>query len=141
MEGLLEVTVGNRLSELQRLADTVEGFVLEHGLPVVVAFKINLCLDELITNTISYGYDDDAPHDILVRIETDGRFVRATLSDDGVPFDPFQEAPPPDLDSDVESRPIGGLGVFIVGQTMDETSYRREDGRNVVTLVKDAAAS
>ncbi len=60
------------------------------------------------------------------------------IEDDGIAFDPLI-APPPDLDSDIEDRPIGGLGVYLVKEMMDEVEYARADGRNRVTLVKNVA--
>ena len=58
------------------------------------------------------------------------------IVDSGKPFDPFTEAPPPDLDSPVPDRPIGGLGVYLVQQLMDEARYAREDGKNKLTFIK-----
>ncbi len=59
----------------------------------------------------------------------------AEISDDGVAFDPLK-VPPPDLTADLESRPIGGLGVHFVKTLMDEVAYRREGDRNVLTMRK-----
>jgi serine/threonine-protein kinase RsbW len=130
----LEVVLDNDVAELERLADAVDGFAAAAGLPPEVAFKLNLCFDELITNTISYGYPDGGRHAIRVRLEADGREVRAEVEDDADAFDPFTEAPPPDLDSDVETRRVGGLGVFLVQRSVDHARYRREGGRNLVQL-------
>ena len=58
------------------------------------------------------------------------------IADDGRPFDPLTEAPEPDLESAIEDRPIGGLGVHLVRTMMDEVRYRREEGKNRLTLVK-----
>ena len=51
-------------------------------------------------------------------------------------FDPFADAPPPDLTSEVDDRRVGGLGVFLVKKTLDRASYRRGGGRNLVLLAK-----
>lgn len=130
----LELVLDNDVAELERLAAVVDDFVAEAGLPPEVAFKLNLCFDELITNTVSYGYPDDGRHAIRVRLEAEGRVVHAEIEDDADAFDPFTEAPPPDLDSDVETRRVGGLGVFLVQRSMDSATYRREGGRNLVRL-------
>ena len=61
--------------------------------------------------------------------------VMAEISDDGRAFDPLQ-VPPPDLDADLELRPIGGLGVHFMKTLMDEVAYRREGGRNILTMRK-----
>ena len=59
-----------------------------------------------------------------------------TISDDGIPFNPFQKASP-DLKASLEDRDIGGLGIHLVRELMDSVSYKRGVGRNIVTLVKD----
>ncbi|TAN70237.1 MAG: ATP-binding protein, partial [Magnetospirillum sp.] len=85
---------------------------------------------------ISYGYDDDAPHDIVVDFGYDGRELVTSIVDDAKEYDPFVQAPEPDLDLDVDDRPIGGLGVFLVKEFMDATEYRHEAGHNTTTLRK-----
>lgn len=136
MADRLELELTNDLSELGRLAEAVDEFCERNGFPMGLAFKLNLCFDELITNTVSYGYRDAGPHTIRVRLEADDAEVRAEVEDDAAPFDPFNEAPEPDLDASVEDRRVGGLGVFLVKQSMDRATYRRQDGRNLVNLAK-----
>ncbi|WP_448191831.1 ATP-binding protein [Azospirillum sp. sgz301742] len=130
----LEVVLTNDVAELHRLASEVDAFVESHGLPMAVAFRLNLCFDELITNTVSYGYPGGGAHAIRVRLEADGREIHAEVEDDATAYDPFSEAPPPDLSADVETRRVGGLGVFLVRQSVDRATYRRADGRNLVRL-------
>ena len=66
-------------------------------------------------------------------------WVVAVVSDDGIAFDPL-EVPPPDLESSLEDRPVGGLGVHFMLTLMDEVTYRREGDRNVLTMRKSYAA-
>lgn len=133
----LELTIANDLDELARLAGMVEEFVERLGLPERVAFNLNLCLDELITNIVSYGYDDSHHHDIHVRFALDNGRLITEIIDDGKEYDPFTEAPEPDLGLNMEDRPIGGLGVFLVKEFMDRTDYRRDGSKNIVTLEKN----
>ena len=132
----LFVPIRNDVAELERLAGLAEAFVEKHGLPEKLAFNLNVCLDELITNIISYGYEDEEPHEIGVEFVYDGREFVTRIFDDAKEYNPFTEAPVPDLDLDVEDRPIGGLGVFLVKEFMDETDYAHADGRNTTTLRK-----
>lgn len=132
----LELVLRNDLSELARLAAAVEDWTAAAGLDPEVAFHLNLVFDELLTNTISYGYDDGGEHQIAVSLGLDGGAVVARIVDDGRPFDPFRDAPAPDLDSPVEDRPIGGLGIHFAKTFMSTLRYRREDGRNVVEFTK-----
>ncbi len=133
----LDVTIGNDLEELSRLAAIVDGFVEQNALPERIAFNLNLCLDELITNIVSYGYDDDRRHDIAVRLSLEDGVLCCRITDDAKEYDPFVEAPEPDLELGVDDRPIGGLGVFLVKEFMDRTEYRRDGDRNIITLWKN----
>ncbi|PWC37964.1 hypothetical protein TSO352_08455 [Azospirillum sp. TSO35-2] len=135
----LDLVLRNDLSELERLAVAVDDFIERNDLPPDLAFKFNLCFDELITNIVSYGYGDGGTHEIRVRLEADGAELRAEVEDDADAFDPFAEAPAPDLTGDLDDRRIGGLGVFLVKKTMDRAAYRREGGRNLVLLAKALA--
>ena len=96
-------------------------------------------MDELLTNTISYGYDDDEEHRIDLSLRLEGGTLVVEIADDGRAFDPLQ-APEPDLGASLEERAVGGLGIYLVRKTMDGVAYRREGGRNVVTLTKQTAA-
>ena len=122
------------LDELTRLAEVVEDFGEANDLPPGAVFKLNLCFDELVTNAISYGFDaiEDASLSVVLAVE-DGSVV-AIIRDNGLPFDPFTEAPEADTTLRVEDRPIGGLGVLLVRESMDDFSYERRDGVNIVTL-------
>lgn len=137
----LDVTLRNDLAELERLAALVEMWVDRNDLPPDLAFYLNLVLDELLTNTISYGYPAGGDHEIAVALDLREGEVFVRLADDGLPFDPFTEAPEPDLESDVDDRPIGGLGVHFVNTFMDDRSYRRDGDRNVIELRKTAAVA
>jgi len=132
----LVLTLKNDLSELARIAEEIGSHGESRGWPAKWAMNLNLSLDELITNTISYGYRDTDEHEIRITLtEPDGSLV-VVLEDDGMEFDPFTAAPEPDLEADVEERPIGGLGVYLVKTLMDEVAYERLDGRNRITLVQ-----
>jgi sigma-B regulation protein RsbU (phosphoserine phosphatase) len=87
------IVIGNSIAEVQSIVDLVEGFALHHSLPQRVVNDLNVCLDELISNTISYGYDDQEKHDITVGLAFDGVVASAEIRDDGRPFDPRQAAP------------------------------------------------
>ncbi|MBI3445471.1 MAG: SpoIIE family protein phosphatase [Magnetospirillum sp.] len=132
----VETSIVNDVGELERLALIADAFVEKHGLPEKLAFNLNVCLDELITNIISYGYDDEGVHTIEVEFSYDGCEFVTRIVDDAKEYNPFIEAPEPDLDLDVDDRPIGGLGVFLVKEFMDGTDYAHEGGHNTTTLRK-----
>ncbi len=134
----LELILKNDLSELARIAEEIEAHGEARAWPTKWIQNINLSLDELITNTVSYGYRDSDAHEIRITLaEREGSLV-VVMEDDGIAYDPFTETPPPDLESEVEERSIGGLGVYFVETLMDEAAYERVNGINRITLVQRA---
>jgi anti-sigma regulatory factor (Ser/Thr protein kinase) len=134
----LSLTLRNDKSEIGRLVDRIDAFGPEAGLPPDVTFRLTLALDEIVSNVIRHGLRDGAEHRIEVRLEVADGMVTATVDDDGVPFDP-RDAPLPDLEASLDERQAGGLGMHLVRSTMDEISYRRENGHNVLTVRTSAA--
>ena len=122
---------------LSVLAAAVEEFAAVESLNGGVSGKLNLVLDELITNSINYGLQGVAePHLELRLASSDGRDVlEAVLEDNGSAFDPFSEAPVPDTALELDERPIGGLGVMFVKQFTECANYERVNGLNRITLL------
>ena len=136
-----DLRLRNDLAEIERLGAAIEAFGDECGLAVGDVYKINLALDELVTNLISYAYPDGGEHAIDLHLAlADGR-VTAILVDDAAPFDPLVEVAAPDLDAPLDERPIGGLGLHFVRTLMDECSYQRDGERNRLTLIKYVKAA
>jgi len=131
----LTLHLDDRLSEIARIAESVSSFCAARGVSDDAAYKINLALEELLTNTISYGFGDGKTHSIDIELRHDGDGVTVEIVDDGEPFDP-NSLPTPDLGASIEDRRIGGLGVHFVKTVMDEVRYRRDGGRNRITLRK-----
>ena len=86
-------------------------------------------LDEILTNVIGYGFEDDAIHLIEIDVECARGEFTIEIIDDGKPFDPLSQ-PPPDLEADLENREVRGLGIHLVRKLMDRVRYTRRDGRN-----------
>ncbi len=134
-DGILELSLVNDLREIGAAAEKVDAFCEAQGIAAPVAYAVNLSIDEILTNTISYGYDDDAEHRIDLTFRVDGETLVVVIVDDGRPFDSSTEREP-DVDATIEERALGGLGLFLVQQMMDEMTYERRDDRNVITLRK-----
>jgi anti-sigma regulatory factor (Ser/Thr protein kinase) len=133
----VKLTLNNRLQEIPPLAEVVADFLDGMGVEQATTLRINLCLDELLTNTIQYGYSDGQPHEISVELLVEHGELHIEIIDDAQPFDPLQESPPPDLHSPLEERPIGGLGLHLVRQLTDSQHYERDpQGRNRLRLIK-----
>ena len=131
--------VAAELDALGPLAEAVEAFIEHEELPSKLAFQLNLVLDELLTNTINYGFAGDsrppAERHIEVILRCSGDDLIMVLEDDAKAFNPL-DAPPPDLDKSLEERRIGGLGIHLVRNTMDELTYQRDGRMNRLTLRK-----
>jgi anti-sigma regulatory factor (Ser/Thr protein kinase) len=135
MSAKLALEVGNDLKALATAAARVQAFGERHRLEPALMSKVNLCLEELLTNAIHHGMtgQSSAPP-ISVDLELTPQGLQVELRDVGMAFDPFTDAPSPDLDSGLEERPIGGLGVHLVKVLADRYEYRREAAKNRVTL-------
>ena len=116
--------MANDPAELARVMDEVEARLEALAVSPKRQFAVRLALDELLSNVIKYAYDDGAAHQIGLRVDPGSPF-RVTIEDDGKPFDPLTEAPPPVLDGPVEDRPIGGLGLHILKQMGLRMQYQR----------------
>jgi serine/threonine-protein kinase RsbW len=132
--------IGNAIAEMKKVVGFVDRFCVTHHLPREIANDVNLCLDEILNNTISYGYDDEDEHAILVTLSVTGNWMIAEIKDDGRPFDPRQSTPPNPLDG-LQARRVGGVGLHFVNALMDEVDYVRKHGHNQVQLRKKLPSS
>lgn len=128
----------NDIRELAHMCQLLEEYAEQNNLPPKALFDLNLALDELVTNIISYGYEDDERHEILVRLRRDGDMVHMHIEDDGIPFNPL-DMPEPNVDAPMEERKIGGLGIHLVKRLMTSVEYERCQGKNILRITKDCA--
>ena len=138
-EGSLRLTPSeepHQESVLETIAAEVEGWGTREGWGSSLIFKVNLVLDELATNIIVHGGKEGRRNpDIVIEVASRGDEVIIEISDDGRPFDPLSDAPPPPaVHENLEAAPVGGLGIHLVKNMVDSMSYRRENGRNRVTM-------
>ena len=131
----MELVFKNRPEERQRLRRAVEEFAREHQVPNRALQAADLALEEHLTNVLAYGYEDKAAHGIVVRLTIEGRCLQIEVADDGRPFNPLSQ-PAPDTSLPLEQRPLGGLGIHLIRQFMDELDYRREAGKNILRMRK-----
>ncbi len=137
MSNELRITLPARLSELRDLAGMVEDFGDANKLPAPKVFAINLELDELITNTVTYGTFEpgtDPRIDIHLKVECD--ILTLTMEDNGSPFDPTVDTNP-NTSGPLESRSVGGLGLHLVKNFASRISYEFVGGKNRLTLEHD----
>jgi sigma-B regulation protein RsbU (phosphoserine phosphatase) len=132
----INIRIQNDLGEIERVNREFSEFLEGHGHPAALGYKFNVVFDEMLSNIVSYAYNDDDGHHIDVDIELSGDRVVATISDDGIPYNPFSTAMP-DTDLPLEERQIGGLGVHLTRNLMASTTYQRKIDRNVTTLMQN----
>ena len=123
------------LSELKSLSHQLTYFGQAHGLPEILMSAVNICLDELFTNIVMYGFKDDSEHIIRFRINLNGNALLLNIEDNGLPFNPLMKKDS-ELPADLDNAKIGGLGIHIVKKLMDGIWYERKRGRNKLTLKK-----
>jgi anti-sigma regulatory factor (Ser/Thr protein kinase) len=128
----------NSLSELDTLDQKLRQFVKRLGLTEKCYHEINLVLEELFTNIISYGYTDTAEHLIKIAISHESGTLVILIEDDGVPFNPL-DAKDLDLECPLEKRRTGGLGIHLTKTLVDDMVHRRCGNRNILTLKKRLA--
>ena len=119
----------NDIQQIPTLAEWIEMI----GLPQELNMPINLALEEAVSNVMLYAYPGKSGR-VLVECDKSDKLV-FTISDGGIPFDPTQQEDP-DVTQNAEERPIGGLGIFLVRQIMDDIHYERKDDKNILTLTK-----
>ncbi len=123
------------MDELARVSSAIEEMGERENWPAPMAFQVNLALEELVINVMNHGHDEGV-HEIEITLTSDADGITVATVDDGKPFNPLVDAPQVDPSAAMEDRRIGGLGVHLVRSMMDEMSYRREHGKNHLTLVK-----
>ncbi|MBM4440929.1 MAG: ATP-binding protein [Candidatus Rokubacteria bacterium] len=132
----LVLQVKNQLSEIERITQSVEAFAERNDLAPKVTFAVNLAIEEVLVNTISYGYADSGDHVIDIRVTVDAGVLTARVEDDARPFDPTDH-PAPDTTKGAEDRAIGGLGIHLVRGLFDVVEYHRRGERNQLVMKKN----
>lgn len=121
------------------LTDYVDQLCDEYSFAPGISFNLNLVLEEAVSNVVLYAYPDGKEHHITLDAAWNDqeRQLSLVLKDHGLPFNPLEEAPEVDTTLDANERSIGGLGIFLIRQMMDEVTYERIDGYNILTMRKN----
>lgn len=135
MPAVTSLTLHNDYSELPRISEAVTEFLESQTGSIDAIFAANLAIEELVTNIIKYGYDDQERHEISLGLSAENGSVKIEIRDDGHEFNPFDQ-PEPDTSLPADEREIGGLGIHFVRNMLDSYDYQRVDGQNIVTLSK-----
>lgn len=133
MEQIVLPATIDRLSEVLEFVDSI---LDSNSCPESVKLQIDIAVEELFVNIANYAYNpEEGPAEIKCSVEEATNRVIIEFRDHGVPYDPLAKADP-DITLSAEERDIGGLGIFMVKSSMDNVSYRHENGNNVLTIEK-----
>ena len=128
---LLELT--DPRSELGNIRHVLSEFGRRHDLSAALVFDVALAIEEVVTNVVSHGVTDQGALRITISLRLETADLRIQVTDSGRPFNPLV-VPSPNTQLPLEDRPVGGLGVHLVRSLMDDVVYRREDGKNTLTM-------
>ncbi len=131
---MLYLTLKNKSDELNKLNVWINNNITTlFKLSENVVFKIDLTLTELIANIISYGYPNQCESEINIKCQFLNGIIKIEVEDTGIPFNPL-EMPDIILPKSLEEADIGGLGIFMIRKYIDESSYQRENNKNIFTI-------
>jgi serine/threonine-protein kinase RsbW len=130
-----KIVIVNKVEELPVLAKRMEEIGEKRNWPIHFTMNINLVLEEAVSNIIFYAFEDKESHNIDILVKMRNAEVTIIIEDEGIPFDPTSKKEP-DITLPVQERPIGGLGIFLILKMMDTVRYKRENNKNILTLIK-----
>jgi serine/threonine-protein kinase RsbW len=134
MDQRRKMTIGSDIAEIPVVSSWLEEIMKISGFSAEAILDTQLAVEEAITNVINHGYKKTGG-EIIVSSMISPDLIELQITDTAPRFDPLS-FPEPELDSTVEDREVGGLGIFLIRQVMDEVSYRYEDGKNILSLTK-----
>ncbi|MDD5952367.1 MAG: ATP-binding protein [Oscillospiraceae bacterium] len=131
-----KLTVDAIKENIEVVTQFVDEQLEEFNCSMKAQMQINIAIDELFGNIAAYAYNPEiGPATVCVQVVGEPLSVVITFMDHGVPFDPLQQKSP-DTTLSAEEREIGGLGIYMVKQSMDDISYEYKDGKNILTIQK-----
>ncbi len=122
-----------RIDVIPEVMDYVSHAAEKAALHPKRVMHIQLAIDEAMANICNYAYQTP-PGEVLVRIQDKEGHFMVEMIDEGIPFDPLNMEEP-DTQVGLEEREVGGLGIFLLRQVMQEVRYRREGKQNILTFV------
>ncbi|MEI6292250.1 MAG: ATP-binding protein [Methanomicrobiales archaeon] len=139
MKGRTDQTIPAEMSGLNEILDGIAILLEEQGFPYELISDVQLATDEAVTNAILHGYDGKEG-EVHVAAEADDQEVIIIVEDRAPAFDPVSFVSR-DVSKDGDDRPIGGLGLILIRNVMDEVRYEHRDGKNIFTMVKRRGSS
>jgi len=138
--GKKHIEIKNKVEEIHKVEAFIEGICEEWNIGFGEMHKINLAMEEIVSNIINYGYEDAGEHKISISATYKNKALKLIIEDDARAFNPLEHEDPDDFDKPLEERNIGGLGIFFVKKMMDRVEYRHESNHNILIIEKVIAA-
>ena len=129
-----ELTLGAKTENLEQVLDFVNGLLKEKKCPMNLVFELDIAVEELFVNIAHYAYTPGEGK-ATIQVSFEEEKVTITFIDGGIPYNPWVKKDP-DITLSLEERQIGGLGIYMVKNSMDEVDYVYKEGKNVVTIKK-----
>jgi len=136
MKTYFSIQIENSFSEIEKVSDKIQETGDSLFINPGIINSLILSLDELLTNVISYGYNDKNTHSIEVSFFKENDYICVRIIDDAIEFNPLKRDEV-DIDKSIDEKQIGGLGIHLVKKLMDDIEYKRIDGKNILTLKKE----
>ena len=134
---MYELTIEAVADRVDEVTGSLDEILEEHGCPMKTQVALDIAVEEIFVNIAHYSYPGRVGEArILVELPADDSSVSIRFIDQGLPYDPLKKQDP-DITLGLEERPVGGLGIFMVKQSMDDVTYEYKDGRNILTIRKD----
>ncbi len=133
---MMEIKAPATVECLEKVQESVEQYLLKHGCDQATLMTIQVAVEELYVNVANYAYGGETGDMIMQLYMQEGNMFTMVFKDWGVPYNPLEKEDP-DTTLSAEDRQIGGLGIYIVKQTMDKVEYVYEDKCNILTIQKE----
>lgn len=131
-----EMTLDAKVESIAAVTAMAEEALEQAGCPLRAQMQINVAIDELVGNIVHYAYPEGKGIvKVQCGVDPETRMFTLVLQDRGIAFNPL-DTPEPDVSKSVRERTIGGLGIFLARKAMDEITYAREDGWNILSAKK-----
>ena len=131
----LSLQIINNRPEIRNLRNHFDSFAKDNEFPAKVIHDVQLALDEVVTNIVEYGYDDDDTHIIHVKFIFENRSLQINIIDDANPYNILDKEKPA-ISQSLDDKPIGGLGILLVKHLMTNIGYEYKDGMNHLSLTR-----
>ena len=131
-----EITIDALIENTDEVMDFLNDFLEKLNCPKKAEIQLDIAVEELYVNIAHYAYaPDHGKATIILEADEDAPAVKITFIDSGIPYDPLAKEDP-DVTLSAEERQIGGLGIYMVKNTMDDITYEYKDGRNILSIYK-----